>query len=248
MTRVAFPTDEHHPFADHRARNVALQIIQDFNPDIITAGSDALDFYKVSSFVKDPEQFNQSLQFEIDEWKKSQREWNDASPNASRYFIVGNHEARLRRYVNGKAPELASLASLQLPELLGFSELDLRMARNNEISVDGKLLVKHGSVVRKHSAYTARAELESEKYGINIFTGHTHRGGTHYATTRRGIVAAHEGFCLCSLNPMYLSNPNWQQGLLLGTVQQAGVQVESIPFFQKGQEVFGYWRDKEYKA
>src|SRR5688572_15824467 len=95
MIKVAFPTDEHFPFQDNHAREVALRIVQDFDPDILPAGSDALDFYKLSRFDRDPSRMKeQSLQDEIRMWQVAQLEWRSAAPRAKRQFIMGNHEAR----------------------------------------------------------------------------------------------------------------------------------------------------------
>ena len=38
--KVAFPTDEHYPYQDEYARDVALQIVADFSPDVLISGSD----------------------------------------------------------------------------------------------------------------------------------------------------------------------------------------------------------------
>src|SRR5688500_12741940 len=94
MIKIAFPTDEHFPFQNDRAREVALKIVQDFNPDELPAGSDGLDFYKLSSFDRDPKRMTFSLQAEIQMWQKAQLEWKSAAPNARRRYILGNHEFR----------------------------------------------------------------------------------------------------------------------------------------------------------
>jgi hypothetical protein len=253
LTKIAFPTDEHYPFQDDHARSVALQIVADFKPDIRIAGSDGMDFYSISKYDKDPARIKEAgLQHEIDLWKAGQREWRDACPEAHAFFILGNHEDRLRRYL-WRHPELADLDVLRLNSLLGLPSLNIYweqekgLRANLELLLHGRLLIKHGEVVRKHSAYAARAELESEFYAISILTGHTHRGGSHYATTRNGVVVAHEAFCLCRLDPPYLRNPNWQQGIVLATVDQTSLpSIEPVPFFQRNGKVTAIWREKEY--
>ena len=52
--KIAFPTDEHFPFQDERARSIALEIVRDFNPDVLISGSDGVDFYALSKFSKNP--------------------------------------------------------------------------------------------------------------------------------------------------------------------------------------------------
>jgi len=246
--RVAFPTDEHFPFQDENARSVALQITRDFDPDVRVTLSDGLDFYSVSHFDKDPIVLKAGgLQREIDSWIAGQREWKDAMPRARTYAILGNHEDRLRKYL-WKHPELHDLEVLKLENLLKFSELGIEPGVRDEVEFGEahKLIVKHGSRIRQHSAYSAAAELQKEFYAANIVTGHTHRGGTHYAATRHGVVAALEGFCLCRLDPAYDPSPNWQQGIVLSTVTDHGVFFEPVLFTRYLGKVVAQWRGKEY--
>jgi predicted phosphodiesterase len=244
--KVAFPSDEHHPYQDDKAIDVALKIVEDFKPDEIVVGSDGVDFYSISKFSKDPARMKgRQLQDEINSWKATQRKWIDAAPDAKRHYITGNHEDRLEKYI-WDHPELHGLDALLLHSLLGFDELGLDEVED-EIVYGNKLVIKHGTVVRKHSAYTARGELEGEMYAISTLTGHTHRGGTHMATSRFGMVQAVEGFCLCDLNPPYIKGkPNWQQGIVLATVSDFGVHFEPIPFFKKRGKTLALWRGKQH--
>jgi hypothetical protein len=250
--KVAFPTDEHFPYQDELARNLALQIVQDFRPNLMVCGSDGMDFYAVSSFDKDPKrQFG--LQAEINAWKNGMREWASAAPNAVRAFIPGNHEDRLRRYI-WRHPEMSGLDAVQLFNLLDLDGLGVLYDENvlgenygqSELEV-GPLVIKHGTLVRKYSGYSARGELEKEYHNVDtLFTGHTHRGGMHLAQTRGGLKRAFECFCLCDLNPPYVNRPDWHHGLVLATIYGTIVQVETIPFIQMGPEKHAYWRDRTY--
>jgi hypothetical protein len=244
MTKVAMPTDEHFPYQDNRARNLAMRIVSDFNPDLRICGSDGMDFYALSKFDKDPKRMD-GLQNEVDQWIAGQKEWRDASPNALPFFLVGNHEDRLRKYL-WKHPELSGLRALELPNLLEFEKLGIETNETAEYVLYKKLLIRHGLYARMHSGYSAKAELEKEFYSISILTGHTHRGGSIYATTRNGVVEAHECFCLCTLEPEYIQHPNWQQGIVLAEVTSKSLSVESIPFFLRGKKLVTQWRDREY--
>lgn len=241
-------TDEHFPHQDDHARSLALKIVRDFNPDVRICGSDGMDFYSISKFDKDPDRIaSTTLQDEINQWKAGQREWRDASPNARPLFLLGNHEDRLRKYL-WRHPELWGLEALKLQNVLGFAELGIENQDGNEILLHNKLLIKHGERVRTHSAYSAKAELEKEFYSVSILSGHTHRGGVHYATTRKGVVEAHECFCLCRLDPEYTSNPNWQQGIVLAEVDKNYLSIVDIPFQSSGKKLTARWNNMEYKS
>lgn len=240
--RIAFPTDIHAPYQDKYAVALAVNIVKEFNPDVLICGSDAVDFYSISSFNKDPKR-KLSLQDEIDVWKEIQKELTSVSPNADRIFIPGNHEDRLRRYL-WTHPEMDSLDVLVLGTLLGLSEVGVK-SLSDEVVI-GELLVKHGKYVRKESAYSARAEIENERFSINVMTGHTHRGGTYYAKTRSGVVRADECFCLCDMDVDYVKNPNWQQGIVVATIVKGKPMIEPILFHGSGKDIFAYWREKVY--
>lgn len=246
MIKVAFPTDEHRPFHDPRAVNVAQQITRDFDPDILVRGSDAIDFWKASFYQKDEDYWANTLQDEIDSWKDGEREWaNVVREDCRKPFLVGNHEDRMRRYILRNAPAFSSLDALRLPSLLGFDDFGIRMAHNNELIVDGVLRIHHGERVNKHSAYTAKNVLENDPH-INHAFGHTHRMGQHWKTSRGQRYFAVECGGLFDMKPDYISNPNWQQGFALFTVDKPIVNVELIQMFGRKDKIVAHWRDKEY--
>ena len=249
--KIAFPTDEHFPFQDDQAREVAMMIVQDFSPDLLVVGSDGLDFYDISTFDKDPKRVKVDIQKEIDLWKGGIREWSDAAPGARKRYIPGNHEDRLRRYL-WRHPEIAALEALRLDKLLDFAALGIEWDEqeydNAEIVLFDRLSVRHGKYIRAAAGMTARAELEADRFSISCMTGHTHRGGTVHATTRDGLVMAQECFCLCRMDPAYLARPNWQQGIVLAEVDENQLSIEAVPIniFQRWK--VGRWRGNTYRA
>ena len=226
--------------------DLAVRITEDFKPDVRIAGSDGVDFYSLSSFDKNPERIL-SLQGELDSWKEAQRKWRSAT-NAKTYFLIGNHEDRLRRWL-WKHPELSSLSCLTIPELFDFKGLKITMADKDgqELNFFDKLIVTHGSIVRKWSGYTARGELEKRRYSVSVMSGHTHRGGRFITTVRGAVCEALECFCLCSLSPEYTYDPDWQQGIVFADVNKHYVSFDMIPFHRKNGKLVAHWRGKEYK-
>lgn len=230
---------------NYQAVSLALRITEDYNPDVRITGSDGVDFYSLSCFDKNPERIN-SLQLELDSWAATQRSWLDAAPNARNYFLIGNHEDRLRKWL-WKHPELYSLKCLTLENLFEFEKLKIEPEPRQELVFHNRLTITHGSIVRKYSGYSAKAELEKIRYQTSIMTGHTHRGGRYFTTTPGGIVEALECFCLCLLAPEYSFRPDWQQGLCLVEVTEDYVSFDMIPFHQVKGELVAHWRGKEYK-
>lgn len=209
-------SDLHIPFHDPFAWDLTLAVVQTIRPQQLVIAGDALDFWKLSVYDKDPGRMDDSgLQKEIDLWKSMIKQLQRATTKGCLYnFLPGNHEDRLRRYL-WRHPELHGLRALDLPSLLSLPELNIGFHEHEYELVPRHLLVKHGRFIRKYSAYSARAELENERFSISTITGHTHRLGTHYTRTRRGLVKAIENGCLCSLEPGYIRNPDWQHGFTL---------------------------------
>ena len=167
------------------------------------------------------------------------------------FFLRSNHDDRLQKYLM-RHPEMYDLKALQLPVLLGLDALGIGWEHdkgenaNYELLIENRLLITHGEIARKYSAYTAKAMLEQEHDQVSILSGHTHRGGSYFIQSRLGVIQAHECFCLCSLNPGYVRNPNWQQGIAMATVTKNSLAVELVPFFRKGKKVYAQWRGNEY--
>ena len=232
-------SDLHIPYCDPFAWRLVLNIVEVVKPTKINVLGDALDFYQLSTFDKDPKQLeNGRLQEDFDQWFRMARELQRAAPATCEYtFLPGNHEDRLRRYLN-RNPELYGLRALELPSLMRLDELGFSYFEDEVEIVRGLLVGKHGDVVRKDSAFSAKGELEKEKYAISTITGHTHRLGTHYARTRNRVVKAMENGCLCDLNPTYMKNPNWQQGCTMVTHFGGEMfHIEDLPFLNSGERV-----------
>lgn len=204
-------SDIHAPYHDPYAVELACKCINVIDPTRIIIAGDLIDAYMLSKFDKDPKRLHENLQNELDVAGTILSDILESrNYNCEVVFIPGNHELRLHRYLC-RHPELASLRVLELPTLLSLDEHGIIYYEHEFLPVT-TLVVKHGDRVRKYSAYTAKAEIENERYSISTITGHTHRLGSHYATHRTGYVAGYENGCLCDVHPEYVRNPDWQQG------------------------------------
>lgn len=244
--KIAFPTDEHRPFHNPQAVELAQKLTSDFNPDLLVVGSDGIDFYSISSFDKIPNYPKGGIQEEINSWKLGQREWRDAAPNAVRKFIRGNHEFRLEKFAR-KHPEVYGYESFQIELALGLDQLGIEYD-SDEILIENTLKIFHGEIVRKFSGMSAKAELEKERFAISTLSGHTHRGGLHITRTRNGNVRSMEAFCLCNLEPEYFRSPDWQNGIVFTTAKNGHVAFEPVEFYTTGNRLSAIWRDKEYQV
>ena len=115
---ILFVPDVHVPFEDKRAWNLMLKVGKDLKPKRIVVLGDLVDFYSVSSHSKDP---NRALQLphEIEAARRCLDQL-DGLGARDKIYIEGNHEDRLRRYLQDKAPELFGVVGV--PALLSLRE------------------------------------------------------------------------------------------------------------------------------
>ena len=230
--RIVVYSDIHSPFQDNRAVKVVNDFCQWFKPHTVILIGDVADFYAISKFDKSPRRSTGNSFFdEMLNTRRILKSIREANPKASIIYIVGNHEFRLRKFLNNimvKNPSLATLFGLSgidpnniLRPMLHLAEVEIKLldldpevARftDNFIRI-GDLFIGHWDRANKHSAYTAKNLLADK--GVNLIQGHTHRVGTHIKSTLGGILEAHEIGCLCNLQPQYTCKQDWQHGFAI---------------------------------
>jgi predicted phosphodiesterase len=178
--RSLFVSDIHAPYQDDKAISAMLNFARWFEPHTIFIMGDLVDFYAISKFIKDPYRALE-LQAEIDVSIAILQNIRNTCKKARIYLLRGNHEYRLQKYLWTNAKELAGLKALDLRELLKLKSLDIEYLENGRINHHG-LLLKHGSIVRKFSAYTAKAEFE--KNGCSGVSVHCFDKKTELLTKR----------------------------------------------------------------
>lgn len=224
------------PYHDPAAISLVLGWIRRHQPHTIHLLGDLIDFYPISNHLTDPTR-SQALQQDLDAARDFLGELCGVAPKAHVHLTEGNHENRLERYLWRKAEELSHLRALRLTELLDLKDLQVRYHTEQEPYKVGELWLTHGSLVRKHSAYTARAMVE--KVGGSVLIGHTHRLGAHHVSTWHADYAGYENGCLCQLNPCLANSyvkgaPNWQQGFSVLWRRGWQVQVIQVPITSWG--------------
>ena len=209
--KVANVSDIHWPYEDEKAEEIAKQFLREWKPDVMVFNGDLDDCYAISRFTKSPAH-RMSIQEELDYGAKKRREWINHLPSIKHWYETsGNHETRLARLIAVKAPELASIRELTIPELLGLEEMGIQWVRDDQELQIGRLMFVHGHLIRKHSGVTARAHFE--QYGCSVAVGHCHRLAVTYKRNKNGTHAMVEGGCLCDFDIEYAKYPDWQKGI-----------------------------------
>ncbi len=227
------------PFQDRKALGNVLDFVDDLKPHGIILNGDIVDCYEISDFSKNPLTVA-SLGQEVAEAGALMARL--ARHTKRRMWLGGNHEDRLRRYMWKNAAALARLPGEDFYTKFRLRDSGFSWMEYGELFELGKLWVTHGSLISKHSAYTAK--LTFEKYGSSTLVGHTHRLGVFYRRDVRGVHAAYENGCLCLLTPEYDSFPNWQQGFSVVHVDERTgcFNVQQIPVLPGGMFYYGNTR------
>lgn len=164
---VLIVPDTHRPFHDKRAVALMLQAAKDLKPKHIVVLGDYIDFYAVSSHSKNPKRALE-LDAEVADANVGLDEL-DALKAKERVYIGGNHEDRLRRYLDDTAPELGDM--IKVEKLLKLEERGWQYVPYKSDTQLGKLNLTHdvGSAGRN-------AVFRSlETYHGSVVIGHTHR-------------------------------------------------------------------------
>lgn len=206
-------SDEHVPFHDPKALALVNRVAKWWKPNLWLLNGDQLDCYDLSTFIKNPD-VGVGFQAEIDLWHREVVGPQMASvPEAEFIKIDGNHEERYPRYI-AKSEGIKDLRAVQLESVMELEKLGIRYAPRGVILND-RLLVTHGDFALKWAANSARAQLEDVRYRYNVIIGHAHRQGQVMVRVGDDWSIGQENPCLCSLDPEYVTEPDWSLGFTL---------------------------------
>lgn len=245
------------PFHDEDAMDIALQIIDSVDPDLIINLGDLLDLPEFGKYQQEPT-FARTTQAALNrshQWLAQQRA---SAPDAEIRFMEGNHDRRMQNFVvqNAKAAFGIQRANtpeewpvLSVPYLLRLDELNVHYIPGypaNITWINDNLACIHGSKVRS-SGSTAAAVIDDER--VSVIFGHIHRVELQHKTrqTRAGgksNFAASLG-CLSRIDGTVPSTKgavdpfgrplvkyeNWQQALGVVTYEEGdgSFHLETIP-------------------
>lgn len=147
-----------------------------------------------------------------------------AFPGLPIVYKPGNHEYRLPRYYQAKAPELIGMPLKAMEDVLGFEYRGIEMLDYHQIVMAGKLPIIHGHEVRVISRAVNPARglfLRTKSWAA---CAHCHTTSEHTSKNIQGVLLTCWSFgCLCDLNPDY--NPlgnDWNWGFALVNVEKNG--------------------------
>lgn len=209
-------SDIHIPFQDNKAVDRAIEYIKDNKPDMVVLNGDILDMFMLSRFTKGE---GRNPMEEISMCQELLKRIRQAVPKSDIFYVIGNHETRLEKYVLNKAPELASLVE-DVFSIIKVSDFKIRGCAS--LTLNDTFVFKHGTLLGSKSGLSAIKEMENSY--MSGCSGHTHRLCKYIARKAGRKFIWMESGCLCDLNPEYVTNPNWQQGFCTISIRDGKVK------------------------
>lgn len=178
LERVLIVPDTHAPYEDRRAWRLMMKAAREFKPHTIVHIGDLADCYAISAHSKDPTRVA-FLKDEIVRVRELRAELDSLGAKDKR-FVEGNHCARLKRYLQDKAPELFGLVTTD--ELLELSKNGWEFTPYREATRVGKVWFTHD--VGTSGKYSTARALDTYQHSVVI--GHHHAIQYHVAGDATG--------------------------------------------------------------
>lgn len=186
--------DTHVPAHSKRAYALAMRVAADLQdgrgPDDLVILGDFGDFYSVSSHQRasDP-RLERHLRNEVAEVCAELRALEAKWPNTRRMFIQGNHEDRLERYLDAKAPELFGLVDTDLLleltahgwQYVPYGPRQLTRLWESHLwarhePLQGGVLPAYGTVLKAGCSVVYGHDHKSQQAQVTMANGDTHLG------------------------------------------------------------------------
>lgn len=209
-------SNELEPIHDEKAISVALQLIEDINPNQVVMVGDNLDFAEFGKYLT-AAPFKQLVQAAIDRATMLCAQIRSAAPNAKISWIAGNHEARMARYIQSNAEAAFGITRgklsselrekwpvLSVPYLCRMDEYGVDYISGypeSYVALNENLMVIHGHKVTSNGSTTTKYLNDAH---VSVIYGHIHRTEYAYRTRLskngpRTVMAASPG-CLCRID------------------------------------------------
>lgn len=232
------------PYEDKRAVGLWFKVMKAWKPDAIDIVGDIDDQLEYSSFSdgttdeffsrlkkeEDPSPLN-FIKKNADGAKQFYAKIRKQHPDADIHASLGNHDIRIFKYIDKKAPAYNDSVTPNVLWGLDDQGITWKMYKERPHLRFGGMHVHHGDTVTT-TGLAVRNDIEN--YNISLIRGHDHRGGVVYKThplssnTLQGLGSGH----MC--NPFeyglqYTINPSWELGFGIVHVVDGVAHLQFIP-------------------
>lgn len=164
---IVFSDPHFYPDANLIAQDALLAVIRELKPKAVLCGGDALDGTQISRYDPtrgwhQPPSLAEQLLCLVERMTQIKR----AAKGAITMMTLGNHDARLARYLAVKAPAVEKLPGTSLEDYIPSWPLSWTVRIN-------------GNTVLRHRNQAGMLHLQAQKAGCHYVHGHLHRLNVH---------------------------------------------------------------------
>jgi len=218
--------DIHVPFHDVKATDLLIKVCKALRPDHFICLGDALDFYQLSRFDKDPSRKTTAFD-DIEEFKKLFARINGAlGDKCKKVFMEGNHEMRFQKWVWANGGDLGKLIP-SLREATMLEAIGWEYYAYGKIYRLGDILYMHGDRCGMNVSMNML-----RKYGASVVHGHDHGAAVRwFANAKDRMFAMNCGHLSDMSQQEYLYGgvADWTMGF--GMIEYTDDYRESWPTF-----------------
>lgn len=231
VEKVLLIPDCHRPYHHSQSYGLMIKAAKELRPDRIVVFGDYVDFYCTSQHRKDPNRILK-LEYEVKSGNEGLDEL-DSIGAKKKYFLQGNHEENLERYLKDNAPELFNM--MKIEEIFKLRQRGWEYIPYGKSLKIGKMYMTHciGKVAG------ASAHIKSrDKHGGNLLIGHTHKMSIDYTgdAENKHHVGAMLGWLGDPTKAEYAHEAErwpWQHGFGIGYLEPTGtMHVQLCPIIK----------------
>lgn len=252
--RLMYISDQHRPYHVPEVLDVALQIAQDFKPDVISGMSDFYDFAPFRRTAEGNAIFSELWPRGLDDAIESHGQWlhdaKSAAPNAAHVSILGNHDAWLWQFLQANAGAAADYTLTHFVQEMVNQGLIWMGSELDEVELSPGLMMLHGKFATQNVHTSLMNTLKLYGFQASAVIGHGHREETVVVKGKNYDVTSAMSGCTCSLKAHYSRHrTSWTHGIVLGFYDPTGygVQLYNVSIKKIGQDVVAHWGDRAYR-
>jgi len=215
--KVVFTPDWHIPFQDQEALDKFFNLLQDYQPDELVLGGNIND---CSSFSHHPKKRDVAILFktardERKHWLAIAGRLRAILPKTKITYIGSVcHEGWIEMWAT-QSDILVDDPGYKIENFYHLSDFGIEFVEDEYLK--NGFTFTHGTCCRSESSASAKQELIY--HGTNGASGHTHRLGSFYKSSRSKPLVWFESGCMCRREAWYrlkgkMRYMDWQQGFL----------------------------------
>jgi len=207
--RILIISDIHIKYHDNDALRIALKYGYDNKCDTIILNGDIIDFAGISRFEKSL--LDRNIAYERNLVIMFLTKLREKFPKQKIIFKAGNHELRLKKFIENNAEQLEGIQELEIENFLKLYQFNVDYVDPYSIIKVGSLNIIHGHEILGSGINVARMHLL--KAFDNVLFGHFHRTQDYIQRNIKDKTFGGWSIgCLCGLYPTFFPVNNWNHG------------------------------------